>query len=127
MHLIESFKVLSTLTSQRVVMHNSTAHTVLYPDTTSAMPIGITVDDVKETTSAIPVQVNGKAKLYFNDTVTCGQLVGFDSSGRGVPFTPAVTTTGLTIGTGVIGTLIDASVAATGTVAQVLINPQLIR
>lgn len=125
--LVESFKVLTTLTSQRVVMHNSTPHTVLYPDTTSALPIGITIDDVVDTTSSIPVKVGGKAKLFFNDTVTCGKLVSFDTSGRGVPFTPAVTTTGLTIGTGIIGTLIDATVAVTGTVAQVLINPALIR
>lgn len=125
--LVESFDVLTTLTSQRVVMHNSTAHTCLYPDTTGVLPLGITIDDVKETTSSIPVQVNGKAKLYFNDTVTCGQLVGFDTSGRGVPFTPAATSTGLTLAVGVIGTLVDASVAATGTVAQVLINPQLMR
>lgn len=125
--LVESFKVLTTLTAQRVVMHNSTAQTVLYPDTTGVMPLGITIDDVKETTASIPVQVSGKAKLYFNDTVTCGKLVGFDTSGRGVPFTPAATTTGFTLVSGVIGTLIDASVAATGTVAQVLINPALIR
>lgn len=125
--LVESFKVLTTLTSQRVVMHNSTAHTVLYPDTTGVLPLGITIDDVKDTTGAIPVQVDGKAKLLFNDTVTCGQLVGFDTSGRGVPFTPGVTTTALTLATGVIGTLVDATIAATGTVAQVLINPQLMR
>lgn len=121
--LVESFKVLTTLTAQRVVMHNSTAHTVLYPDTTGVLPLGVTLDDVKDTTGSIPVQVNGKAKLFFNDTVTAGKLVGFDTSGRGVPFTPNVTTTGLTLPSGVIGTLIDASVAATGTIAQILINP----
>lgn len=125
--LVESFKVLTTLTTQRVVMHDTAAGTVLYPNTTSAMPLGVTIDDVLDTTSAIPVKLNGKAKLFFNDTVTCGNLVGFDTSGRGVPFTPAVTTTGLTIGIGVIGTLIDATVAATGTIANILVNPMIMR
>lgn len=126
-YLVESYKVTSTLSSQRVVAHASAAHTAQYPATTGVIPIGITIDTVKDTTSAIPVQENGKAKLYFNDTCTCGNLVAFDTSGRGVPFTPANTSTGLTLATGIIGTLVDATVAATGTVAQVLINPALMR
>lgn len=124
--LIESFKTATTLTAYRVVVNGTSAHTVEYPASAAKLPLGVTVDDVGASLD-VPVQVNGKARLFFNDTVTCGNLVAFDTSGRGIPFTPAVTTTGLTIGTGVIGTLIDATIAATGTIAQILINPQLMR
>lgn len=126
--LIESFKVLSTLTAYRVVAAvSSTAMTVQYPESVAYLPLGITIDDVEATTDAIPVALNGKAKLLFNDAVTSGQLVAFDTSGRGIPYTLAATTTVLTLPTGIIGTLIGDTVAATGTVAQVLINPQLMR
>lgn len=125
---IESFKVQTTLSAYRIVSAmSSTANTVEYPPAATVIPIGITVNDVKDTTSSIPVQINGRAKLLFNDTVTSGKLVASDSSGRGIPFTPGATTTALTLPTGVIGTLVDASVSATGTVANVLINPQLMR
>lgn len=127
-NLVHSFKVTTTLTAYRVVAAVSgTANTVQYPESTQKLPLGITIDDVKDTNQAIPVQMNGVAKLYFNDTVTSGLLVAFDTSGRGIPFTPAVTSTGLTLPTGVIGTLLDATVAATGTIAQVSIQPQLMR
>ena len=78
---------------------------------------------MKDTTAAIPIQVNGEAKLLFNDTVGAGQLVSSDSSGRGVPFTLANTTTALTLASAYVGVLVDAAVAATNTVAKVLINP----
>lgn len=127
-NLVHSFKVLTTLTAYRVVAAVSgTANTVQYPESTQKLPLGITIDDVKDTNQAIPVQMDGAARLYFNDTVTSGQLVAFDTSGRGVPFVPAVTSTGLTLPTGVIGTLLDATVAATGTIAKVSIQPQLMR
>lgn len=126
--LVQSFKVLTTLTAYRVVAAVSgTANTVQYPEATTKLPLGITIDDVKDTNQAIPVQVDGVAKLYFNDTVTSGLLVGFDTSGRGILFTPASTSTGLTLPTGVIGTLVGPTVAATGTIAEVLISPQLMR
>jgi hypothetical protein len=126
--LVLSFKVAATLTAQRIVSAmSSTANTVEYPPAATVLPLGITVDDVKATTDAIPVQVNGIAKLYFNDTVTSGKLVASDSSGRGIPFTPAVTTTGLTTPTGIVGVLVGPTIALTGTVAEVLINPQLMR
>jgi len=127
-NLVHSYKVSTTLTAYRVVAAVSgTANTVQYPESTQKLPLGITIDDVKDTNQAIPVQVNGIAKLYFNDTVTSGQLVAFDTSGRGIPFSPALTSTGLTLPTGVIGTLVDATVAATATIAQVAIFPQLMR
>jgi len=126
--LVLSFKVATTLAAWRVVAAVSgTADKVQYPETTQKLPFGITIDDVKDTTSSIPVQVNGIAKLLFNDTVTTGLLVAYDTSGRGVPFTPANTSSALTLPTGVIGTLVGPSVAATATIANVLICPQLMR
>lgn len=125
---VASFKVLTTLTSQRIVaMVSGTGNTVQYPESAQRMYLGITIDDVEDTTSAIPVQMNGLADLYFNDTCVAGALVGSDSSGRGIQFTPAATSSGLTLGTGVIGVLVGPSVSATGTVAAVSINPFLAR
>ncbi len=126
--LVSSFKVAATLSAYRVVAGVSgTANTVQYPESTGRLPLGITIDDVKDTNQAIPVQQNGIAKLFFNDTVTSGLLVAFDTSGRGIPFTPANTSTGLTLPTGIIGTLVGPTVAATGTIAEVSIHPQLMR
>ena len=128
--LVNSYKVVTTLTAYRVVAAVSgTANTVQYPEATTKMPLGITIDDVKDTNQAIPVQCNGIAKLQFNDTVTSGQLVGFDTNGLGVPYSPAsgagFTTTAAV--TGIIGVLVGPTVAATGTIAQVQILPQIMR
>ena len=113
-----SMKVQATLSAYRVVTAlTGTADTVKYPASASELPIGITQDDVLDTTSSIPVAFSGIQKLYFNDTVTSGAYVAADSSGRGVPHT------NVTAGSFVIGMLIGPTVAATGTIADVLINP----
>lgn len=128
--IVESFKVQSTLAAYRIVSAvSSTANTVGYLPTTTAqvLPLGITIDTVKDTSQAIPVAIAGRAKLYFNEAVVSGKLVASDSEGRGVAFTPANTSTGLTLPTGVIGTLVGPTVGGTGTIADVIINPQLIR
>lgn len=113
-----SMKVQSTLSAYRVVTYlTGTANTVKVPASSSELPLGITVDTVLDTTSAIPVAIAGIQKLYFNDTVTSGAYVAADSSGRGVPHV------NVTAGSFVIGVLVGPTVAATGTVANVLINP----
>ena len=113
-----SFKVASTLPAQRIVTFlTGTANSVKLPAATSEVCAGITVDTVLDTTNAIPVAIGGIAKLYFNDTVASGAFVAADSSGRGVPHV------NVTAGSYVIGTLIGPAVAATGTVAEVLIQP----
>lgn len=113
-----SMKVQTTLSAYRVVtMLTGTANTVKLPAAVSELPVGITVDTVLDTTGAIPVAFSGIQKLYFNDTVTSGAYVAADSSGRGVPHV------NVTAGSFVIGVLVGATVAATGTVADVLINP----
>lgn len=128
MNSIYSFKVATTLAAQRIVAKStSTAFTVAYPEASDVLPYGVTLDTVLDTNQAIPVKISGEAKVLFNDTVACGALVASDTSGRGIPFTPGNTTAALTVPTGVIGTLIDTSVDATGTVAKVLINPMLMR
>jgi hypothetical protein len=109
-----SFKVLSTLLAYRIVAPNTAgSDAVIYPSAATVKPIGITTDTVKDTTSAIP----GVAKLYFNETCPTGALIAADSSGRGVPHTDT------TAGSYVIGQLIGPAVAATGTIADVLIQP----
>lgn len=126
--LVQSFNVLTTLTTQRLVAQDtSAAHTVVYPPSNQRMPLGVTIDDVKAITQGIPVQLNGKAKLYFNDTVASGSLVAADTSGRGVPFTLPNTTTSVTLAAAYAGVLCDASVAATGTIAQIIIAPGFVR
>ena len=119
-----SFKVDATLAAQRFVALTGTADTVGYPENGQRLPIGITLDTVKDTTQAIPVAGVGEiAKLLFDDTVTAGSLVASDTSGRGVPFSLANTTTSLTLASAYGGILVDAKVNATGTIAHVLIQP----
>lgn len=120
---VHSFKVASTLTSQRIVAV-SAANTVAYPTGNQIIPIGITIDDVTDTTTAISVAMPGeRAKLFFNDTVAAAGLVSSDSSGRGIPFTLANTTTALTLASAYVGVLLGAAVAVTATIAEVLIMP----
>lgn len=118
----QSYGVASTLAAQRVVAITA-ANTVGYPTNNQTLPVGITLDTVKGT-EGIPVAgVGSIAKLYFNDTVSAAGLVSSDSSGRGVPFTLANTTTALTLASAYVGVLVGAAVAATGTIADVLVMP----
>lgn len=120
---VQSFKVATTLAAQRIVGITA-AETCGYPTNNQMLPIGITMDTVKDTNQLIPVQMPGEiAKLYFNDTISAGGLVSSDSSGRGVPFSLAATTTALTLASAYVGILVGAAVAATATVANVLIAP----
>ncbi len=122
--LVESFGVLTTLAAQRIVCcSTANAHKVQYPDTITSLPIGITIDTVLDTTGAIPVQLNGIANLYFNDTVVSGQLVTSDSSGRGIPFSLAMTSTSISHPSAYLGILVGPKVDGTGTIAKVLIIP----
>ena len=124
---VNSFLVASTLAARRAVAVTA-AETVGYPANAQTLPIGITLDTVLDTTSSVPVACAGEiAELLFNDTVSAAGLVGVDSSGRGIPFTLADTTTALTLANAYIGVLLGPAVAATGTIARVLINPGLDR
>lgn len=122
--LVESFKVLTTLAAQRIVVAStSNSYTVQYPDTVTSLPIGVTLDTVLDTTSAIPVKFAGIAKVLFNDTVTSGGLVASDSSGRGIPFALALTSTSISAPAAYAGVLVGPTIGLTGTIADVFIRP----
>lgn len=113
-----SVKASTTIAAYRVVTAlTGTGHTCKVPASAAERPFGITVDTVLDTALAIPVAIGGIAKLYFNDTVTSGALVAADSAGRGVPHVD------VTAGSYVVGILLGPTIAATGTVADVLIQP----
>jgi hypothetical protein len=113
-----SFKASTTISAYRIVTClTSTAHTVKVPASASERPLGISADTVLETGAALPIIVSGFAKLYFNDTVTSGNMVASNSAGQGVPHVD------VTAGSWVIGVLVGPTIAATGTIAEVLVQP----
>lgn len=126
--MIHSWKVAATLAAQRIVsMATDSAYTVEYPAVANDLPVGITVDTVKDTTQGIPVAGPGEiAKLLFDDTVTAGGLVGSNSSGRGIPIADVATTTGFTILAAYVG-ISMADVDTTGTIENVYIMPGFVR
>jgi len=113
---VESFKVASTLSANRIV-YVSAADTVAYGTTVTNCPIGITTDTVLDTTMAIPVKIAGIARLEFNDSVSAGGLVGSNTLGMGVPFVA------VTAASWAVGILLSTKVNTTGTVADVLVMP----
>jgi hypothetical protein len=122
-----SFKVATTLAAQRIVAM-SAADTVAYPAAGNLLPVGITADTVLDTNQAIPVYGAGNiCKLLFDDTVAAAGLVSSDSSGRGIPHVLAATTTSLTLAAAYVGILSGEAVAATGTIANVYIQPGLVK
>ena len=113
-----SMKVAATLSAYRIVtMNTGTADQVKYPAAALELPLGVSQDTVLDTTSSIPVVFSGIAKVFFNDTVTSGALVAADTAGRGIPFVDA------TAGACFVGRLVGATIAATGTIADVFVQP----
>lgn len=113
-----SMRANATIAAYRIVTAlTGTAQTVKVPASTSEIPVGITANTILDNTTSIPVAISGIQKLYFNDTVTSGSYVASNNAGQGVPHVNT------TAGSFVIGILIGPSVAATGTIADVLINP----
>lgn len=113
-----SMRVNATIAAYRIVTAlTGTANTVKVPATASELPLGITQDTILDTTASIPVSIGGISPLYFNDTVTSGAYVASNNAGQGVPHV------NVTAGSFVIGVLVGPTVAATGTIADVLINP----
>lgn len=127
--MIHSFKVASTLSACRgVALLSVTANTVAYPESSQNPYIGITKNEVTDTNQAIEVACSGeRAKLYFNQACDAGKLVGLNSSGQGIAFTLPNTTTSATLSGQYIGILLGATVAATGTVAEILVQPGFVR
>lgn len=113
-----SMKASTTISAYRIVTAvTGTANTVKVPASASEVPIGISQDTVLDTGAALPVAIAGISKLYFNDTVTSGSFVASNNAGQGVPHA------NVTAGSYVIGILVGSTVAATGTIADVLIQP----
>lgn len=113
-----SMKASTTISAYRIVTAvTGTANTVKVPASASEIAIGISQDTVLDTGASLPVAIAGISKLYFNDTVTSGSFVASNNAGQGVPHA------NVTAGSYVIGILLGPTVAATGTIADVLIQP----
>lgn len=115
--MIHSFKSATTLEAYYIVEVTGN-HLVALATTSSLLPIGVTKDEMKDTSSAIAVATAGeRALVYFNDSVTVGGLVSADDSGRGILYAAA------TVAAGYVGVLLGAKVDATGTIAEILVCP----
>lgn len=113
-----SFKASTTIPAYRIVTCvTGTANTVKLGAAASDMCIGVTADTVLDTALAIPVIIGGIARVYFNDSCASGSFVASNNAGQGVAHV------NVTAGSYVIGTLIGPKVEATGTIAEVLIQP----
>lgn len=114
-HAPVSFKVGDSLSAYRIVRVNSSGQASAC-SAGSDIIAGVTVDEATKSNQAVPVAVNGIAKVYMNDTLAAGALIMSDASGRGIP---AVATTA---GIYVLGVCLN-TVSSTGTLAEVLVNP----
>ncbi len=111
-----SFKQADSIAAYRIVRVTSTPNTVALCSATTDVIIGVTTDNANSSSQAVPVACSGIYKVYMNDTAASGTFVTTDASGRGVA---AVVNTA---GVYVLGTLLN-TVSATGTLAEVLVNP----
>lgn len=110
-----SFKQGDSISAYRIV-RVSGVHTVAACSAATDIIVGVTVDEATKSTQAVPVAVNGIARVYCNDTMAAGTLIKTDNLGRGVPFAES------TAGVYVLGVCLD-TVTATGTIGSVLVNP----
>ena len=112
-----SFKQGDSIAAYRIVRVTSTPNTVALSTATTDIVVGVTLDNASSSNQAVPVAVSGIAKVYMNETAASGVLVMTDASGRGTPFVES------TAGVYTIGVLLN-TVSATGTLADVLIQPR---
>ena len=112
---VHSFKAATTLAAYRAV-YVSAANTVAYVNTISSAIIGVSMNSIGDTVQSIPIQLDGIARIVCNDTFAAGALISADTAGKGVPYAA------VTAPTSFIGVALEAC-AATGTVVQVVINP----
>lgn len=117
----ESFKAGSsalTSTAQFKVAYLSAAKTASIMNTSSSIPIGVIVSYPSASTDVISVCTRGICRVYCNDTITAGNPVCADSSGRIIPFSGATASTQHILG------LAREAAAATGTYIEVDVNVQ---
>lgn len=112
-----TFNITATIPAYLIVKMGSAGNTIAHAAAATDKLIGITADDTKNLTDGCPVIVSGIAKLQFNDTCAIGAFVTSDASGFGVPV--VVNTAGVYT----IGVLVGNAVSATGTIAEVLLQP----
>jgi hypothetical protein len=110
-----SMKSGATISAYRLV-RVSGANVVTACSATTDVIAGIITDEASASGVHVPLVHDGIAKLYCNDTIAAGGLVMTDAQGRGVP---AVATTA---GVYVVGVCLN-TVSATGTLAEILVNP----
>jgi hypothetical protein len=113
-----SLKASTTIPAYYIVTAvTGTANSCKVAAAATDLPLGVSADTVLDTNLAIPVIFSGIAKVYFNDSCASGALVASNAAGQGVAHASA------SAGSYVIGTLIGPKVEATGTIANVLVNP----
>lgn len=125
--VVLSYKMANSVSAMRVVSPDTAAMTCKLPASANVMPLGITIDDIDQASGVVPVKTTGIADLVFAGSCTMGGFVTFDSAGKGVEFAPASTTTGLTLGTGVVGINVGGVVTTANQVSKVQLAPQFIR
>jgi len=111
-----SMRVADSLASYRIVRCNG-SHQVGLATAATDIPFGVSQDEATKSNQAVPVAIGGIAKVYCNDTFTAGELMASNGAGQAVPHAS------VTAGSYVIGVCLD-TVSATGTLAQVKINPK---
>lgn len=117
-----SFIAGDTLTAYRVVaLATTTANTVNYWDTTTAVPIGATLSKADSGT-AVPVRLFGTAKLIAANSITTGTLL-MAQTATGAVLT-ATATLGTTTARSVIGIAVEPS--DTNSAVEVVLMPQFI-
>lgn len=111
-----SMKQADSMAAYRIVRVTSTPNTVALCSATTDVIIGVTLDNAGSSNQAVPVAVGGIQKVYMNDTMAAGGFITTDSLGRGVA--AAANTAGVYV----LGVCLN-TVSATGTLAEVLVNP----
>jgi hypothetical protein len=111
-----SFKASDSITAYKIVKL-SAANTVAACSAATDKILGVVADDATRANQEVPVIVAGIAKVKFNDTCAAGNWVSVDANGLGIA---AVATTA---GVYVVGMLVGPTVALTGTIADVVVNP----
>lgn len=92
---VASFAGAATLAANRVVALGSTANQVGYWATQTSQILGVSVEENRGAGSALPVQLDGIAKVVCNASVTAGELVGpvTDASGKVAEVNDVLTST----------------------------------
>ena len=111
-----SMKQGDSIAAYRIVRVTS-ANTVALTSALTDVPFGVTLDSANSTNQYVPVAIAGIAKVYCNDSIAAGGLVGTDATGRGVPYVVIST------GSYFVGINIGPKVNATGALAEILIRP----